>query len=460
MMAWPYSLRLSLAAFLCVAYLGFALKIIFRQVKLGREQKHLKALAPSKPQWIVAFASQTGSAAHLASQTAEIVRMNGTAVWFGCLDELTLPMLEDSERALFVLSTYGEGDSPDNAARFVARCMQASVSLNHMHCAVLALGDSSYRNYCGFGLAFSGWLQASGAHFLHPLIKVDCDNQNAINLWRSQVVHWSGTRNAPDWQAPAFEQWTLSKRTLLNSGSAGQPVYQLEFIPEKNRQNSLVWQSGDLVQILPPGATENTAAKARDYSIASVMREGCVRLMVRVHQLPDGGTGMVSGWLGNDLQPGQKSLMRIRAHPGFRLDGNADQPLILIGNGTGLAGLRAHLKAREHNPHTRNWLVFGERNRASDFYCRDELTHWRTTGVLERLDLAFSRDTARRVYVQHVLLEQAAMVRQWVGQGAAIYVCGSLNGMAGGVHKALQTILGNAVLDQLAENGRYRRDVY
>ena len=134
--------------------------------------------------------------------------------------------------------------------------------------------------------------------------------------------------------------------------------------------------------------------------------------------------------------------------------------LILIGNGTGLAGLRSHLKARAAHGMQRNWLVFGERNAANDFYYRDEIEAWQNQGVLERADIVFSRDQEQRIYVQDKLREQAEQVRNWLAAGAAIYVCGSLEGMAGGVEASLTDIIGSTGVEQLIEQGRYRRDVY
>ena len=134
--------------------------------------------------------------------------------------------------------------------------------------------------------------------------------------------------------------------------------------------------------------------------------------------------------------------------------------LILLGNGTGLAGLRSLLKARIAQGRTRNWLLFGERNAAYDFHHQAELEGWRQRGTLQRLDVAFSRDQPTRVYVQHLLAAEADTVRAWVAQGAAVYVCGSLHGMAEGVDTALRSILGSAAVDDLLQQGRYRRDVY
>ena len=152
--------------------------------------------------------------------------------------------------------------------------------------------------------------------------------------------------------------------------------------------------------------------------------------------------------------------MRLRPHRGFRLDGNEARPLILIGNGTGLAGLRAHLRARAAAGRHDNWLIFGERQQAHDFLCRQEIEAWQAQGMLRRLDMVFSRDQPERFYVQHRLLQSADTLLQWLRDGAAIYVCGSLKGMASGVDAALRQIAGEDLVRELSASGRYRRDVY
>jgi sulfite reductase (NADPH) flavoprotein alpha-component len=106
------------------------------------------------------------------------------------------------------------------------------------------------------------------------------------------------------------------------------------------------------------------------------------------------------------------------------------------------------------------WLLFGERSAQCDAHYRAEIDAWAQQGWLARVDWVFSRDQAERRYVQHALQDAADAVRAWVADGAALYVCGSLEGMAGEVDLALQTILGEQALQQLATEGRYRRDVY
>src|SRR5690606_31547735 len=151
--------------------------------------------------------------------------------------------------------------------------------------------------------------------------------------------------------------------------------------------------------------------------------------------------------------------LRIRSNPNFHGPAHST-PMILIGNGTGLAGLRAHLRERAAVPGSRNWLLFGERNQSIDYFFQQEIEHWLRTGHLQRLDLAFSRDQLEKRYVQHALRDAADELRRWIDAGAALYVCGSLEGMGRDVQQILVGLLGEARLDELSEQGRYRRDLY
>jgi sulfite reductase (NADPH) flavoprotein alpha-component len=417
-----------------------------------------KRLAAARPAesggWIVAYASQTGNGQELAEQTAATLRLAGIGVRLCELSDLDAAALQGAERALFVASTYGEGDAPDGGASFAGRLMTRTLPLPRLHYGVLALGDSSYAHFCGFGRALDGWLRAQGAQPLFPRVEVDRGATADIAPWRQHLSHLAGTSDAPDWDAPAFAPWRLAARRLTNPGSAGAPVLHLELEPADGALPA--WRSGDLVQVAPPAQPD----RPREYSIASIPADGRVHLLVRLHRHPDGSNGVASGWLCEDAAIGALVPLRLRQHRRFRLEDNAGRPLILIGNGTGIAGLRGHLRERIAAGAGRNWLLFGERQRAHDLHYCAELEAWQRQGMLERLDLAFSRDAGGRVYVQDLLPPAAATLRAWIDDGAAIYVCGSLEGMAAGVDAALRHTLGDATVTALAAAGRYRRDVY
>lgn len=446
--------RLLLLASLSLAYAGVCLATWLRARARRRAAAAARAALAGNPAWLVAYASQTGNAEELAMQTAHSLQLAGVAVRVCALAELTAQDLQQAERALFLVSTYGEGDAPDNAAAFIGRLMTGELPLPQLHYGVLALGDRSYRQFCGFGRALDTWLAGQGASPLFERIEVDRSASAAIAGWFQQLSHLAGTSDAPDWSAPAFDDWRLTERRLLNPGSAGGPIYHVELAPASGALPA--WQSGDLVQLAAPA----DPSKPREYSIASIPQEGRVHLLVRQHSHPDGSLGVASGWLTQAVQPGDLVQLRVRQHRRFRLEDNAGRPLILIGNGSGIAGLRGHLKSRILAGQRRNWLLFGERNAAHDAHYHEELQHWHASGDLPRLDLVFSRDQEQRLYVQDRLRGNADEVLQWLAQGAAIYICGSLAGMAGGVDQALEEMLGRPALDALAAQGRYRRDVY
>ena len=446
--------RLALLATLSLSYAGVCLAPWLRARAKRRASAAARAALANNPAWLVAYASQTGNAEELATQTAQSLQLAGIPVRLCALAELTAMDLQQAERALFLVSTYGEGDAPDNAAAFMGRLMTGELALPQLHYGVLALGDRSYGQFCGFGRALDAWLATQGASRLFERIEVDRSASAAIEQWFQHLSHLAGTSDAPDWSAPAFGDWRLTGRQLLNPGSAGGAIYHVELAPVSGSLPD--WQSGDLVQVAAPA----DPSQPREYSIASIPRDGSVHLLVRQHAHPDGSLGLASGWLTAQAAVGDVMQLRLRQHKRFRLEDNAQRPLILIGNGSGIAGLRGHLKSRVLAGQRRNWLIFGERNAAHDFHYREEIEGWHASGDLPRLDLAFSRDQAERTYVQDRLRGNADEITLWLQQGAAIYICGSLAGMAGGVDQALQEMLGRPALDALAAEGRYRRDVY
>ena len=196
---------------------------------------------------------------------------------------------------------------------------------------------------------------------------------------------------------------------------------------------------------------------AREYSIASLPEGGRMELLVRKAVKDDGSLGLGSGWLTQTSDVGGIIKLRLRPNPNFHPP--ADGPQILIGAGTGFAGLRAHLLHRQKKKLGGAWLLFGERAWASDLYYGDDLVGWQDDGTLARTDLVFSRDGAPRKYVQHLVADAGGEIASWVGRGASILVCGGLD-MAAGVQEALIGILGEEKLEQMTQAGLYRRDIY
>ncbi len=458
-MNWNELTRAVVAIVLVAVYAAMCAGIYYAQLRKRRQAAlNAAALIPAadgaKP-WLISYASQTGFAEELAWHTARLLHTAGVPARVASLSETSADDLLQAERALFIVSTYGEGDPPDNASLFAGKLMNGTLALPNLHFGVLMLGDSEYAHFCGFGRTLTAWLQACGAQALFDSVAVDNADSKALHTWQHHLSHIAGTSDAPDWQAPAYQQWRLTARQHLNPGSAGAPTFHIELTASDDAAATTTWEAGDLVQVLAP----NDVQRPREYSIASIPSDGRVHLLVRQEQREDGSLGIASGWLTEQAAVGETIDLRLRPHSNFRLGDNAHRPMILIGNGTGLAGLRSHLKARAAGAQ-RNWLIFGERNAAHDFYYRAEIEAWQKQGILERADIVFSRDQAERIYVQDKLREQAETVSAWLAAGAAIYVCGSLEGMAGGVEAALTDIIGKTAVEQLIAQGRYRRDVY
>lgn len=451
--------RLLAAATVVGGYAGLCSAILLRERGRERRARHAAALLPpigaDTGAILIAYASQTGFAEQLASDSAHALRNAGVAVELCELGRLEAARLVTAERALFIVSTCGEGDPPDNGALFARRVLSSTAALGGLHYGLLALGDRSYARFCGFGRMLDDWLIGNGAQRMFERIEVDQASDEALCRWQHQLGHIAGSAELPDWRAPEFDSWCIRARTCLNPGSVGASTFHVEL--ERTDGAPLPhWEAGDLVQVLPPGDPQ----RPREYSIASIPADGRVHLLIRQQHSADGRPGIASGWLTATAAIDEPIALRLRPHRNFRLGDNHDRSLILIGNGTGLAGLRAHLRARAAAGDGRNWLIFGERNAAHDCYYRSEIDDWLARDLIVRADFAFSRDQAERLYVQHRLIAAAATVRDWVAGGAAIYVCGNAVGMAGEVDAALVQVLGREQMEQLLSEGRYRRDVY
>ncbi|WP_440094681.1 PepSY domain-containing protein [Pseudomonas syringae] len=458
--------------------------------------------------WLIGFASQSGFAEQLAWQTAAQLQASGLPVRVKRLGDLTEEDFSQSRKALFVVSTFGDGEAPDSARGFERKLLGRRLAVEHLDYAVLALGDRQYQHFCGFAHRLHDWLAEQGARTLFAPVEVDSADPAALQHWQQQLGQLTGSMPLAHWQAPVFENWMLARREYLNPGSSGSKVFRLEL----TAAGLMSWQAGDLVEVMPRNAAQvieqclhglgvdplstvsveglqETLAQAlatrqlphnrahlvglhaqalidalvpisaREYSIASIPEEGGLQLIVRQEVHPDGSLGLGSGWLTEHAVLDSTVSLRVRRNSSFHLPAEP-VPLILLGNGTGLAGLRSLLKARIAQGQTRNWLLFGERNRAHDFHCGAEFEGWLESGALARLDLAFSRDQVEKIYVQDRLREAAAELRVWLDDGAAIYICGSLLGMAAGVDQVLHEVLGAQRVNELIEQGRYRRDVY
>ena len=460
---------------------------------------------PNATPWLISYASQTGVAEQLAWRTATSLQEAQQPTTVKPIQQLTEQDLQQAQQVLFVVSTYGTGEAPDLATSFSKKLMQQSLDLAHLKYAVLALGSKEYPDsYCRFGYVVDAWLKQCKAQALFDLVEVDNANNEDIQRWNQALsVVTQHELHAMNIEK-VFDQWTLTERKLLNPNSLGNAAYNIEL----RAPYDITWHAGDIAEIQPANSLieiqnflikyqipaqveikslnltieqalwnknlrieidqiddlETLVAQlptlpTREYSIASIPSQQLLRLVVRQKYDANGELGLGSGWLTEFAQLKQTIALRIRTNESFHLiDDN--RPIICIGNGTGIAGLMSLLQQRNRQNYTANWLIFGERQHQCDFFYEETIQAWLNMGSLQRLDLAFSRDQEQRRYVQDVLREHADELKNWIEQGAVIYVCGSIEGMATGVDQALNDILGEDAVDELRQTQRYRRDVY
>jgi sulfite reductase (NADPH) flavoprotein alpha-component len=228
------------------------------------------------------------------------------------------------------------------------------------------------------------------------------------------------------------------------------------------------------------GAQELVASlrplQPRLYSISSSPRKhpGQVHLTVSAVRYETHGRsrkGVASTFLADRVMPGSTVWVWLQKASHFRLPEDDARPIIMIGPGTGVAPFRAFLEHRQaRGAGGRNWLFFGDQHQGTDFLYREQLENLRAEGLLARLDTAFSRDQAERIYVQHRMIENGAELWEWLESGAHFYVCGDAKRMAKDVDAALHEIVerhggkspeeASDFVKRLQDEHRYQRDVY
>jgi sulfite reductase (NADPH) flavoprotein alpha-component len=214
----------------------------------------------------------------------------------------------------------------------------------------------------------------------------------------------------------------------------------------------------------------------RLYSISSSPKAhpGEVHLcvgVVRYDSLGRARKGVCSTFLAERVPTGGAVPVFVHHNKNFRPPANPEAPMIMVGPGTGIAPFRAFLEERRASgAKGKNWLFFGDQRAATDFLFRDEIEAMQRDGSLHRLDLAFSRDQAEKIYVQTRMLEHAKELYAWLQEGGGFYVCGDASRMAKDVDAALHQVIqtagaktaeeATAYVAALKKDKRYQRDVY
>lgn len=378
--------------------------------------------------------------------------------------------------------TIAKAAAPPKRATVPARLVSRAVlnkpgsqkEVRHIALA-FAPGDLSYEVGDSLGVvaencpdlvaAICGWLGGGEA-------SVPCPDGVARPLAEALRAHLDVARPSDDaialFRDRALHPEDRAKLETLLDGSAGDDLAEIDLL--------------DLLTLFPtdriaPAALAESLLplQPRLYSISSSPKAhpGEVHLTVSAMRWERRGrarNGVASTFLADRAPTDTPIPVFAQASHGFRLAPD-DAPIVMIGPGTGIAPFRAFLAERAaRGARGRSWLFFGDQRRATDYLYEDEIEGFRARGVLTRLDLAFSRDQLRKIYVQDRMRENAAELWAWLGEGAIVYVCGDAKRMARDVHRALVDIAAEQGrmplheaeqwLGALGREGRYRRDVY
>lgn len=533
----------------------------------------------------VLYGSQTGNAQKLAEKVGETFKHRGFHVTVSSMLDFKPNELKKINTLLIVVSTYGEGEPPDNALSFYEFLhSKRAPKLDHLRFSVLALGDTSYEHFCKTGKDFDKRLEELGGKRLYERVDCDVDYEEKAAKWLEGVLgelDKQGTisvattssaqaksttiysRKHP-FQAEVLENINLNGRgsnketrhielSLEGSGLVFEPGDALGVFPKNDPElvdamiEKMKWNPDILVsieekeeplreallsrleitvlteQLLQAFATfsgdpdfhallssEQEAKrkeymKGRDvldvlcdfgswemtpqqfvsslrklqprfYSIASSLLAypDEVHITVGAVRYEAHGRlrkGVCSTFCAERLHIGDKLPVFVHQNPNFKLPKDTHTPIIMIGSGTGVAPFRAFMQEREAiGAKGKSWLFFGDQHFVTDFLYQTEWQTWLKNGVLTKMDVAFSRDTKEKVYVQHRMIEQSKELFRWLEEGAAVYVCGDKQRMARDVHETLIHIIAKegkmtneraeAYVADMQKQKRYQRDVY
>ncbi|MEL6531486.1 MAG: sulfite reductase subunit alpha [Pseudomonadota bacterium] len=534
----------------------------------------------AKPLDII-YGTQTGNAEAVAEEAAELAKTRGFTPRIAEMDDIEMDHLAAMENLVIVVSTYGEGEMPDNAQQFWdALSASTAPRLEALNYGVLALGDTSYEHFCQAGKVIDTRLEQLGAKRLGARVDCDVDYEDAATAWLTTTLPEASGAAVAVAEAPAAAPAksgynrknpyvsTMVDNRVLSGPKSAKEIRHMAF---DLGDSGLSYEAGDALGVMPVNAPDlvdgflkrldvaaDAAVAGHDVPIGEALSKALEirtpsRELLRgieaiaghdelTHVMSNGDKEALEAFLwGKDtldilnlnadikldpdqlvswLKPLQHRAYSIssspKAHPGevhltvaavrwmyenrphigvcstfladhvpegasagifmspnksFRVPEDNTVPMVMVGPGTGIAPFRAFLEERRERGATgTNWLFFGDQHRESDFIYQDEIGEMSASGVLGRLDLAFSRDQAEKIYVQHRMAENGKDLYAMLEEGGHFYVCGDATRMAKDVDAALHEVVAThgAMSDDAAVNyvntlkreKRYVRDVY
>lgn len=402
-----------------------------------------------------------------------------------------------------VASSLSEGTAPANPQESAGAVNQATASeysrTNPFYAEVLeninlnGRGSNKETRHLELSLEGSGLVYEPGDSLgiyptNDPALVDELLTTCGWNAEEAVTVHKNGdTLPLKEALTSHFEITVLTKPLLQKIASFTKSEDLHALLEEGNEEKLKAYIAGrDLVDAARDfGPFEGTAADftailrkipARLYSIASSLKanEEEVHLTIGAVRYDAHGRerqGVCSILCAERLEPGDTLPVYIQHNQNFKLPENSDAPIIMVGPGTGIAPFRSFMQEREEiGANGKSWLFFGDQHFVTDFLYQTEWQKWLKDGVLTKMDVAFSRDSEEKVYVQHQMKKQSKELFEWLEQGAYVYVCGDEKHMAHDVHATLLSIIqeegamskekAESYLANLQQQKRYQRDVY
>ncbi len=450
--AWPWAVVLGLVG-ACVVLFWLSGVVMWWQTR--RQAPNVTGNSPLAQSDVLIFvASESGSTWGFAQTLHDALMQGGHRVHTGALENFKTTA---ATRQVFVLAaTYGDGQAPAHASEAIAHI--AKLSTDAVPVTVVGFGDRQFGAFCAFAEALELTFRKQGWPKLLPLERIHQQSSQQFARWGEALAQVLGEPLALNHvpRVPPTTALTLVSRQEF----AGHPESNVQIsailrftwpaptLGERTRGLGFArFAAGDLVGIVPPGS-----AVPRYYSLASSRENGFVEICVS--HTPG---GLCSTHLLN-LQSGDCIAAFIRANPGFVLP-NTRRPVVLVGAGTGVAPLAGFIRGNHRRIPMH--LYFGARDPARDFYFGSEIQHWLGEGRLATLHTAFSRVPEGGGYVQDAVRRDGERLRELVGQGAILRVCGG-HAMAQGVADALDTVLAplKLTVQQLKAEERYAEDIF
>lgn len=351
-----------------------------------------------------------------------------------------------AQNLLVLTSTYGDGDAPASADKFMEKVSNLSGPGN-ARISVLGFGDTGFADFCGFAKRAEAILIKNGFPRLIALDTINRQCPQTFKKWGAKLSSALDIELALNHspQQPKNCQWMLTE-IIKNKETDDADIALLRFaLPQKHAKSNL-FEAGDLIGITPPGD-----ASPRFYSLASASRDGFVEICVKRHR-----HGLCSNHL-HSLRPGAKVNGFIKTNPLFR-PASGSRAIIMIGAGTGMAPFAGFAR---HNRVKRPMLLFwGGRNPSTDFIYQQQIMSCLQDQHLSSVNPVFSQGPKRQ-YVQDRVAEDAQIIRAQMENGAQIMVCGG-QAMATAVRATIDQILVPLGLSvtQLKQQNRYLEDVY